>query len=127
MRRLQKKHISDIRDCPPRITYTSLHLVQEHVASLSSKKGLSTLGMQWSLGVGTCQASWLCLHKLCKAMIRLGRERMEGVVEVDEAFIGGARKGEEAILTESSYIDGSRRQILQGFGACSETKSKKIG
>ena len=32
---------------------------------------------------------------------------MEGIVEVDEAFIGGARKGDEAILTESSYIDDS--------------------
>src|SRR5437879_13319346 len=33
------------------------------------------------------------LHKLRAAMVREGRERLRGTVEVDEAYIGGARSG----------------------------------
>ena len=50
------------------------------------KNRLNALGMQWSLGIGTYQASWLCLHKFCKAMIHPGREGLEGIVEDEEAF-----------------------------------------
>lgn len=57
------------------------------------KNGMSALGMQRSLGLGTYQTAWLCLHKLRKAMVHQGREKLSGAVEVDEAFIGGERQG----------------------------------
>jgi len=33
------------------------------------------------------------LHKLRAAMVRMGRDRISGLVEVDETYIGGERKG----------------------------------
>ena len=57
------------------------------------KNGISALSLQRSLGLGTCQTPWLCLHKLRKAMVRPGRERLSGTVEVDETYIGGTREG----------------------------------
>lgn len=57
------------------------------------KNGISALSLQRSLGLGTYQTSWLCLHKLRKAMVRPGRERLSGTVEVDETYIGGTREG----------------------------------
>lgn len=57
------------------------------------KNGLSALGLQRSLGLGTYKTAWLCLHKLRKAMVRRGREKLSGSIEADEAYIGGEREG----------------------------------
>ena len=37
---------------------------------------------------GSYQTAWTMLHRLRRAMIRSGRERLSGVVEVDECFVG---------------------------------------
>lgn len=42
---------------------------------------------------GSYQTAWAWLHKLRGVMIRQGRERLQGRVEVDEAYVGGKRKG----------------------------------
>ena len=39
----------------------------------SQKNGISALGLQRVLGWGSYQTAWVCLHKLRRAMIRLGR------------------------------------------------------
>ena len=57
------------------------------------KSGVSALGLQRVLGLGSYRTAWNWLHKLRKAMVRPGRDRLSGVVEVDEAFIGGPRSG----------------------------------
>jgi hypothetical protein len=45
------------------------------------------------LGWGSYQTAWTCLHKLRRAMVRPGRERLAGVVEVDESYLGGGEQG----------------------------------
>jgi len=55
----------------------------------SQKSGASALGLQRVLGLGSCETAWSWLHKLRRAMVRPGRDRLGGIVEVDEAFIGG--------------------------------------
>jgi transposase-like protein len=45
------------------------------------------------LGLGSYRTAWNLLHKLRRAMVRPGRERLQGIVEVDEIFIGGPRPG----------------------------------
>jgi transposase-like protein len=45
------------------------------------------------LGLGSYQTAWLWLHKLRDCTIRRGRERLSGVVEVDEFVIGGQKPG----------------------------------
>ena len=68
------------------------------------KNGISALGLQRVLGLGSYKTAWALLHKLRRAMVRPGRERLTGRVEVDEAYWGGeetgvaGRKAEEKAL-----------------------------
>jgi|SRR3989344_1969042 len=57
------------------------------------KQGVSALALQKILGLGSYKTAWEWLHKLRRAMVRPGRERLSGMVEVDETFIGGPRSG----------------------------------
>jgi transposase-like protein len=60
---------------------------------VNQKQGVSALGLQRVLGLGSYQTAWAWLHKLRRAMVRPGRELLDGVVEVDETAIGGLRAG----------------------------------
>lgn len=57
------------------------------------KNGASALGLQRILGLGSYQTAWAWLHKLRRAMVRPGRDRLTGEVEVDETFVGGVEEG----------------------------------
>jgi transposase-like protein len=59
----------------------------------SQKSGCSALGLQRVLGLGSYDTAWAWLHKLRRAMVRPGRDRLSGTVEVDEIFVGGKRGG----------------------------------
>lgn len=59
----------------------------------SQKYGASALGVQRVLGLGSYRTAWVWLHKLRRAMVRPGRDRLSGVVEVDETYIGGPEPG----------------------------------
>jgi len=60
---------------------------------VNQKNGVSALGVQRVLGLGSYLTAWRWLHKLRRAMVRPGRDRLSGTVEVDEAYIGGERSG----------------------------------
>ena len=53
----------------------------------SQKHGVSALGLQRVLGLGSYQTAWTILHRLRRAMVRPERERLRGVVEVDEVYV----------------------------------------
>lgn len=59
----------------------------------SQKNGMSALGLQRVLGLGSYKTAWAMLHKLRRAMVRPGREQLRGVVEVDETYWGGEEEG----------------------------------
>ena len=59
----------------------------------NQKSGVSAIGLQRLLGLGSYKMAWTCLHKLRRAMVRSGREQLSGSVEVDETVIGGERRG----------------------------------
>lgn len=59
----------------------------------SQKNGVSALGFQRLLDLGSYETAWSWLHKLRRAMVRPGRDRLGGVVEVDETYWGGTRPG----------------------------------
>ena len=59
----------------------------------SQKTGASALGLQSILGLGSYRTAWALLHKLRRAMVRPGRERLTGRAEVDETFVGGEEEG----------------------------------
>lgn len=50
----------------------------------NQKQGVSALGLQRVLGLGSYQTAWAMLHRLRRAMVRPGREQLRGLVEVDE-------------------------------------------
>ena len=57
------------------------------------KHGASALGLQRVLGLGSYHTAWAWLHRLRRAMVRPGRERLTGTVQVDESYWGGRRSG----------------------------------
>ena len=59
----------------------------------SQKNGASALGLQRVLGLGSYRTAWSWLHKLRRAMVRSGRDRLAGWVEVDETYLGGPEEG----------------------------------
>ncbi len=59
----------------------------------NQKHGISALGLQRALGLGSYRTAWTWLHKLRCAMVRPGRDQLCGTVEVDEAYIGGRKSG----------------------------------
>ena len=59
----------------------------------NQKHGVSALGLQRALGLGSYPTAWNWLHKLRRAMVRPGRDRISGLIEADEIFVGGERSG----------------------------------
>ena len=59
----------------------------------TQKDGISAKSVQENLGLNSYKSAWLLLHKLRVAMIRSDRERLSGMVEIDEAYIGGSMEG----------------------------------
>jgi transposase-like protein len=59
----------------------------------NQKYGANALGLQRTLGLGSYRTAWTWLHKLRRAMVRPGRDRLSGIIEVDETFIGGKKAG----------------------------------
>lgn len=60
---------------------------------VNQKNGVSALGLQKVLGLKSYETTWTWLHKLRTAMVRPGRERLHGLVEVDETLVGGPQPG----------------------------------
>lgn len=59
----------------------------------NQKHGVSALGLQRALGLGSYRTAWTWLHKLRCAMVRPDRDRLSGTVEVDETYLGGPKAG----------------------------------
>jgi len=79
----------------------------------SQKNGISALGLQRALGLGSYQTAWAWLHKLRRAMVRPGRERLAGEIEVDDTYWGGLEEGrhgrktlKKAMIVIAAQADG---------------------
>ena len=59
----------------------------------SQKYGANALGLQRILSLGSYHTAWEWLHRLRRAMVRPGRDRLSGTVEVDETYVGGEKSG----------------------------------
>jgi transposase-like protein len=67
----------------------------------SQKHGISALGLQRVLGLGSYRTAWAMLHRFRVAMVRPGRERLSDRVEVDESYVGGNEAGARGRETET--------------------------
>jgi len=70
----------------------------------SQKNGVSAMGLQRVLGLKSYKTAWTLLHKLRRAMVRPGRDRLSGRVEVDEALVGGEEEGVHGRQTETKAM-----------------------
>ena len=70
----------------------------------AQKNGASALGLQRISGLGSYFTAWTWLHKLRRAMVRPGRDRLGGRVEVDETYIGGSEEGKRGRRTETKAL-----------------------
>lgn len=59
----------------------------------TQKDGVSALHLQRTLEIGSYHTAWAMLHRLRSVLVRPGRERLAGTVEVDETYIGGEEPG----------------------------------
>ena len=57
---------------------------------------MSALGLQRALELGSYETAWAWLHKFRRAMVRPGRDKLTGEVEVDETYVGGVAPGKHA-------------------------------
>jgi len=89
----------------------------------SQKHGVSALGLQRVLGLGSYQTAWTMLHRFRRAMIRPGRELLNGLVEVDETYIaigdksipaGGKRRHPK--ITKTLVVIAVEMLEPRGFG-----------
>lgn len=60
---------------------------------VSQKHGVSALGLARVLGIKKYETAWYLLRRIRTAMVRPGRERLSGLVEVDEVFLAGVKPG----------------------------------
>jgi len=66
-----------------------------HAAYLVSTltPGMSALQFQRQVGISSYKTAFMMFHKLRAAMVRPGRDQLNGLVEVDETYVGGERPG----------------------------------
>lgn len=81
----------------------------------SQKTGASALSLQRVLGLGSYRTAWAWLHKLRRAMVRPGRDRLSGQIEVDETYVGGKdtgkqgrQHGKKALIVIAAQEDGRK-------------------
>jgi len=69
----------------------------------SQKNGASAASVQQILGLRSYQTAWAWLHKLRRAMVRPNRDKLHGVVEIDETFVGG-KNGKGTAWSEKKLL-----------------------
>ncbi len=72
---------------PLRVWFLGVFFLARH------KKGISALQFQKDAGIGNYQTAWTMLHKLRSALGPRPEEKLTGLVEVDESYIGGKEPG----------------------------------
>lgn len=81
----------------------------------NQKYGISALGLQKALGLSNYRTALTWVHKLRLAMVRPMRDRIPGIIEVDETYIGGKKAGKRGrgaagkiLVIIGAQIDGNR-------------------
>lgn len=82
----------------------------------SQKSGASAVSLQKELGLGSYLTAWTWLHKLRRAMVRPGRDQLQGRVEVDETIIGGEAKGPGRKLDDKFLVGIAAEENGKGIG-----------
>lgn len=84
---------------------------------VSQKNGASAVNVQQTLGLGSYFTAWTWLNKLRRAMVRPGRDQLQGRVEVDETYVGG----------EEHDVDGRKAETKSLVVVAAEEDGAGIG
>ena len=87
----------------------------------TGKDGISALSLKRTLDIGSYQTAWAMLHRLRSVLVRPGRDRLTGKVEVDETYIGGQEAGlPGGRASGKKVLTGIAVEIREpkGFGRC---------
>ena len=71
---------------------------------VAQKNGVSAKGLQRILGLGNYQTSWTWLHKFRRLMVLSSRNKLSGVVEIDETLVGGKKPGKRGRGAEGKSV-----------------------
>jgi transposase-like protein len=87
----------------------------------SQKDGISALSLKRLLEIGSYQTAWAMLQRLRSVLVRPGRERLAGEVEVDESYFGGEEPGLRGGRAKGKKVlvgIAVERTEPTGFGRC---------
>ena len=85
------------------------------------KDGISATTLYRTLDMGSYQTAWAMLHRLRSVLVRPGRDRLRGEVEVDESYFGGEEPGLRAGRARGKKTlvgIAIERSQPKGFGRC---------
>jgi transposase-like protein len=124
---------------PLRDWFRVIHLM------LTSKKGMSALQIMRFMGFGSYKTAWLMCHKVRTALVEKNMDKLGGVVEVDETFVGGddrnrhwdkkthsPTKGKSAVIgavrrkgnVVARVIENTKKETIENF--VRETVSNRV-
>jgi transposase-like protein len=99
-----EKQLFYCKDCDYQFSVTAgtvfndshLPLVKWLTATLllcEAKKGMSACQIQRTLGIGSYKTAWYLCHRIRHAMTQTDKPMLDGKVEMDTTYIGGAIRG----------------------------------
>jgi len=71
---------------------------------VAQKNGVSAVGLQRVLGIGSYRTAWAWLHKFRRLMVFPGRNKLSGKIEVDETLVGGKKAGKRGRGAEGKSL-----------------------
>jgi transposase-like protein len=95
---------------------THLPLVTWFLATMllcEAKKGMSACQIQRSLGIKTYKTAWYLCHRIRKAMLETNKGKLDGIVEMDETYVGGRAprgQGYTGRYTKKEIVIGIRQR-----------------
>ena len=80
---------------------------------VAQKNGVSAVGVQRVLGLGSYRTAWVWLHKFRRLMVFPDRNKLSGKIEVDETLVGGKRSGKRGRGAEGKSLVVIAVEILE--------------
>jgi len=109
----RRQNLGDGGDGVPGHTQAFDHVVSGDVVCDQPEKRGECVGDPAGAGVGELPTAWTWLHKLRRAVVRPGRDKLSGWVEVDETYFGGLEEGkagrgdvDKALIVIAAEADG---------------------